>query len=170
MADQEDAECVIKKLIEEYVGDHWAKTKTVCFLSSIGIYLKNSTAENRSVLSKGLREFLRQNPVVRVVKFPGVEQKIGAVPLSVSLPDDVRELFSKINVASDSQNRNIYLGEFWDAFIRPIADIPRYILIDEADLITVRDGPVDGGDGGDIKIFEILSQDLTTRILGWIYC
>ena len=69
MADQEDAEYVIKKLIEEYVGDHWAKTQTVCFLSSIGIYLKNSTAENRSVLSKGLREFLRRIPSFVLLSF-----------------------------------------------------------------------------------------------------
>ena len=159
MTDREEIESTIKKVIEEFVADHWAKTQSACYLSSIGIYLNHMAPESRVALSSGLREFLRQNPVVEVVQFPEVEQKIGAVPLSASLPDDVRELFARQKLTIFSQNRNIYLKDFWDAFIRPIEEFPRYVLVDETNGVTVRDG---SSDGEIHKVYEIRPQDLTT--------
>ena len=161
MIDREDIESKIKDLIERFVDEHWANTQTVCYLSSMGLYLNQAAPDGRAALSKGLREFLRQNPVVHVVTFPGVEQKIGAVPLSIPLPDDVGELFSQKQSTFHFQKRNVYFQEFWDAFIRPIEGLPRYILVDEADRITVHDGHV----GDEIrKAYKIQPQDLTTRI------
>lgn len=161
MTDREEIESQIEKLIEEFVGDHWAKTQSVCYLSSIGIHLNHMAPDNRVAISNGLREFLRQNPVVQVIQFPGVEQKIGAVPLSTSLPDDVRDLFPRKKATTFSQNRNIYLQEFWGAFIRPIEGIPRYVLVDETDGVTVRDG---SSDSEIDNAYEIEAQDLTTRL------
>ena len=155
-------------LIKEYVEKHWGNTQTVCYLSSIGIYLNRIAPENRAVLPKGLVEFLRQNPVVRVVQFPGVAQKIGAVPSSVALPEDVKELFSRSKPTPDIENGNVYLQNFWDAFIRPIEGHSRHIFIDEANRIVVDDGPLDHEtseiDHKTGKPYQILQQDLTISI------
>ena len=161
MVEKDEIESKIEKTIEEFVGDHWKNTQSVCYLSSIGIYLNITLPDSRAVLSKGLREFLRQNPVVQVVQFPGIEQKIGAVPLSVSLPDDIRELFSRQKKMYFAQNRNLYSQDFWNAFIRPIEGLPRYVLVDEIKDITIRDGSADG-EGG--EAYEITPKDLTTRL------
>jgi len=158
MAESEDITSKTKRSIQDYVDKHWANTQAVCYFSSIGIYLNRIVPESRVVLSKGLAEFLRQNPVVRVVQFPEVEQKIGAVPLSVALPKDIRELFPRNRLSSDSRNRNVYLQEFWEAFIRPIEKPPRYVLVEAAGHISVHDGPIDDERGG---IYEIQPHDLT---------
>ena len=161
MMDKDDIESKVKKAIEKFVGEHWASTQSICYLSSIGIYLNATVPDNRLILSKGLREFLRQYLIVQVVQFPGIEQKVGAVPLSVSLPDDIRALFAQRKPTSFSPNRNVYLQEFWDAFIRPIEELSRYVLVDETDGVTIYDGAVDG-EG--YKAYEITPQDLTTKI------
>ena len=161
MVERDEIESTIEKTIEEFVGEHWASTQSVCYLSSIGIYLNVTVPGSRAVLSKGLREFLRQNPVVQVVQFPGVEQKIGAVPLSVSLPDDIKELFSPQKQASFPQSRNVYAQNFWDAFIRPIEGVPRYVVLDESEGVTIREASVAGESG---EAYEITPQDLTTRL------
>ena len=65
MMERDEIESKIEKAIEEFVGEHWASTQSVCYLSSIGIYLNVTVPDSRTVLSNGLREFLRQNPVVQ---------------------------------------------------------------------------------------------------------
>ena len=80
MADAEDIASRIRQLIQEYVGEHWASNQSVCYFSSIGVYLTHTVPERRAVLTKGLGEFLRKILVVRVVQFPDVAQKIGPYP------------------------------------------------------------------------------------------
>ena len=161
MVEKDEIESKIEKTIEEFVGEHWATTQTVCYLSSIGIYLNVTVPGSRAALSKGLREFLRQNPVVQVVQFPGVEQKIGAVPLSVSLPNDIKELFSSQKQTSFPQSRNVYAQDFWDAFIRRIEELPRYVVVDESEGVSIREALAAGESG---EAYEITPQDLTTRL------
>ena len=161
MADIEAIATKTKQLIQEYVDEHWNNTQTVCYHSSIGTYLNRIAPESRAALPRGLGEFLRQNPVVRVVQFPGVAQKIGAVPLSVALPENIAELFSRNIPTPNMENRNVYLQDFWEAFIRPIEGDSRFILVDEADHIAVHDGTLDQENG---EAYEIQPQDLTTSI------
>ena len=157
MVDLEDIESKTKQLIQAYVEEHWAKSQSVCYFSSIGVYLNWCAPETRAVLSRGLGDFLRQNPVVRVVRFPGVAQKVGAIPITVPLPENISDLFSRSKASSSSEHRHVYLQEFWNAFIRPTEGSPRYVLLDEASRISVHDGPVDI----EGKAYEIQSDDLT---------
>ena len=158
MADREDITSRTTQLVQEYVDKHWASNQSVCYFSSIGVHLSRAVPESRAVLTKGLGELLRQNPVVRVVQFPGVAQKIGAIPLSVDLPDDVRELFSRTKSTFGIASSNVYVQEFWDAFIRPIEGPFRNIVVDESNRITVHDGPVEHDAGA---VYTIQSEDLT---------
>ena len=161
MAEIAETESKIKGLIEKFVSDHWASAQSVCYLSAIGVHLKAEVPDCRTVLSTGLRDFLRQNPVVQVVKFPGIEQKVGAVPLAVSLPDDIRELFAGGKQAPSSNSRNVYLQEFWDAFIRPIEGRHRYVHFDEAGCVRISD---ESPDREDSHAYEITPEDLSASL------
>lgn len=161
MGESVDLESKARRLIEDFVKQHWQSTQSVCYFSSIGVFLQQTAPNVRSVMSNGLGEFLRNNPVVRVVQFPGVSQKIGAVPLSVKLPEDVKQLFSGNKATSNWDNRRLYLQEFWDAFVRPIQGERRYVLVDKFQGITVYDGPLDDESG---EAYEILPQDLTAAV------
>ena len=142
--ESKEIEPKIKELIEKFVGSHWENAQSVCYLSTIGSYLNTNLPDYRGACPMGLREFLRQNPVVQVLEFPGVEQKVGAVPLSVSLPDDVRELFSRQSQPPMSKSQRVaYVQEFWDAFFRPIEGSSRYVVLEDSGRVTVRDDPPD---------------------------
>ena len=161
--ESKEIESKIKELIEQLVSSHWESTQAVCYLSTIGLYLHAEIPRDRVAFPMGLREFLRQNPVVQVVEFPGVEQKIGAVPLSVTLPNDVRELFSRPSQPPVLQRqRPAYVQEFWDAFFRPIEGDSRYVLLDEVGRVTVRDELPDEQSG--VSAYEITRQDLTDSL------
>lgn len=161
MADAEDIASKTKQLIQDYVEEHWASTQSACYFSSIGEHLSHTAPESRAALPNGLGEFLRQNPVVCVVQFPGIAQKIAAIPLSVALPEDIRDLFSQSKSTPAIANRAVYMQEFWDAFIHPIEGSIRNIVVDDAGRITVHDGTVQHEAG---TIYKIESQDLTPNI------
>lgn len=161
MADDEDIVSKTKQLIRDYVEEHWADNQSACYFSSIGVHLSRMSPDSRTVLSGGLSEFLRQNPIVRVVQFPGVAQKIAAVPLSVDVPEDVRDLFLRSKSTIALASRNVYIQEFWDAFVRPIKGSIRNIVVDDTNRITVHDGPIEHETGA---VYVIEPQDLTPNI------
>ena len=161
--ESKEIESKIKELIEKRVSSHWESTQSVCYLSMIGLYVNAEIPRDRVAFPMGLREFLRQNPVVQVVEFPGVEQKIGAVPLSVTLPSDVRELFSRPNHPPVlKRQRPAYVQEFWDAFLRPMKGDSRYVLLDDAGRVSVCD-KLPEKEGG-ARVYEITRQDLTDSL------
>ena len=81
------------------------------------------------------------------------------MPLSVSLPDDIRELFARQGEEVVSKSwRTAYVQEFWDAFINPIAEDSRYVILDEGGQLTVRDDLPDNQSG---DVYEITRQDLS---------
>ena len=164
MVESKEIESKIKELIEKFVSNHWETKQSVCYLSAIGLYLNAEIPDFRVAFPMGLREFLRQNPVVQVVQFPGVEQKIGAVPMSVTLPDDVGGLFAARSQPSVlKRQRPAYVQDFWDAFCRPIEGHSRYVVIDEeAGRVTVRDELPDEDSG--FFVYEITRQDLSDSL------
>ena len=161
MDDAEEIATKTKQAIQDFVNDHWNQCESASYFSSIGIHLRRTIPESRTALPNGLGDFLRQNPVVRVVQFPGIPQKIGAVPLSVELPGDIRELFSHRTSTSPYSNRSHYLQEFWDAFIRPIDDSVRSIVVDKENRITVHEGRVQNCSG---TLYTIEPQDLPRNV------
>lgn len=161
MADAEDITSRTKKLIQEYVEAHWTRTQSACYFSSIGTHLSTTVPESRTLMRNGLTEFLRRNPIVRVIQYPGMAEKIAAIPLSVDLPEDVRDLFVQPRAVTVNASQNFYVREFWQAFIRPIDGTIRNILIDDANRITVHDGPLEHESGA---VYQIKPQDLTPSI------
>lgn len=165
MATQEEAEIATSTFIENFVQRHWDKgDRTVCYLSALGVQVKRQVPESKLVLSDGLHDFLRQNQIVKVIQYPGIEQKVGAVPLSVPIPEDVKELFLKRNEpTSNAGSSTSYTQIFWDAFIKPINEEPRFVCINIDGNISVSDGEAKS-DGE--RCFEVKTEDLTQKVIG----
>lgn len=164
MTDQDSPEIKTSKLIEEYVQQHWDDKGTAHYLSNLGSRLKKELPESQKVISDGLAEFIRRNPVVKVVQHPRIYQKIGAVPLSVAVPEQVEELFAK--KASSSTNSDgkwgSYEQAFWDAFIKPIDGEVRFVCVDEAGFEVSDSQPNDDKR----KCYEIRAADQTKELNG----
>jgi hypothetical protein len=159
----EEAESATRQFISKIVADHWAETKSVCYLSAIGAKLKKEIPSSNGVLTDGLTDFLRQNAIVQVVQFPGVVQKIGALPLSVELPEDIKSLFTRNSVRIPSQYQIEYMQEFWDAFIKPIENGTRLVCISNDGKVTITNDENYQTDG---NIFTIDPQDLAVKLEG----
>lgn len=164
MTDQDSPEFQTSKLIEEYVQQHWDEKGTAHYLSNLGSRLKKELPVSQKVITDGLAEFIRRNPVVKVVQHPQIYQKIGAVPLSVSIPDQVEELFAKkASSASNSDGKSgSYEQAFWDAFIKPIDGKVRFVCMNEAGFEVSDNQPIEGKG----KCYEIRAKDQTKELTG----
>lgn len=162
MTVQDSPEIKTSKLIEEYVQEHWDETGTAHYLSNLGSRLKKELPESQKVITDGLAEFIRRNPVVKVVQHPQINQKIGAVPLSVTVPDQIEELFAK--KASSSSNSDgkwgSYEQAFWDAFIKPIDGEVRFVCVDEVGVEVSDNQPIEVKG----KCYEIRAEDQTKEL------
>jgi len=162
MTDPNNAEAKTLRFIEDFVQQHWDELGSVCYLSNLGFRLKNDLPESQKVVADGLHEFLRRNPIVRVVQHPEISQKIGAVPLSVAVPDQIEDLFSKKVSSSSDKKWGSYEQVFWDAFIKPIDGEVRFVCLDDTGI------EVSDGQASDKKedCYEITSQDQTKDLAG----
>lgn len=163
MNDIEGAEEKTSKFIEEFVQRHWDEHSAVCYLSSLGFRLKHDLPESQSVILDGLHEYLRRNPVVTVVKHPDVYEKIGAVPLSVSVPDSPEELFGQKRKPATVDRNASYSQSFWDAFFKPIDGGARFVCLDADGKVEVSDGH--NGEP-EKNCYKILPEDLTSKLQG----
>lgn len=161
--DNNSPEKLTTEFIRNFVQQYWDDYEVVCYLSELGLRLKKEVPESKSFLSEGLRDFLRQNPIVTVIEHPGIKQKIGAIPLSVTPPEDITELFRRKTNESKSDAKPAYVQNFWDAFIKPIENSPRIICIEQDGNITVTDGVMTSKSDG---CYEVTENDLTVKRQG----
>ena len=116
MADEEDIASRTKELIHDYVEAHWTrKPIRLLFLVLSELTYVIPLPKVEQYCPMVLANFCANIPIVRVIQYPGVAQKIAAIPLSVDVPEDLRDLFSQSKSATANANRNVYLQEFWDA-------------------------------------------------------
>lgn len=120
MTTQSTIEQKTKDFIVKTVQNHWDETKNVLMLSTLGVELKKNVPESGEVLREGLSEYLRQNYLVHVVQFPKIFQKVGAVPLSVTVPDDPSPLFKPPRKTAPNDKKPTYKQAFWDSFIEEL--------------------------------------------------
>lgn len=162
MPEERDPDAATSTFIEDFVQQHWDEEGTACYLSNLGSRLKSDLPESQKVVADGLREYLRRNPIVRVVQHPEVYQKIGAVPLSVDIPDRIEELFAKKATSTSEKQRVSYEQVFWNAFINPIDGEVRIVCVGEEGI------EISDGQASEKKehCYEITSQDLTKELPG----
>ena len=162
MTDQASPEIKTSKLIEDLVQQHWDEKGTAHYLSNLGSRLKKEIPESQKAITDGLADFIRRNPVVKVVQHPDIYQKIGAVPLSVTVPEQIEELFAKKASSSSNKKWGSYEQAFWDAFIKPIDGEIRFVCLSDSG-IEVSDGQEIENKG---KCYEITVEDQTKDLAG----
>lgn len=146
----------IQKFIIDLVQERWEKTQKALLLSDLGFALKKTFGDARDVVPRGIKEYLREWPIVQKIEYPGISEKIGLIPNEVSIPDDVTSLFFTKTGREPVEKRPIYKNEFWRAFITPIED-RRYIIIDADETFIVSSEKI----ANDLnQAYEIKKSDL----------
>ncbi len=143
---------VVQDFIRDKVSAHWRQTGTALLLTLIGAALKTDCPESEEVITKGLKRFLTEWQIVRIVEQgPG---KAGAVPLDVA-STNLSELFP---VVSKPIRAALDPG-FWRAFRTPIEG-RRFVLLspDRNHLTGIVD--VKHGDVPEALHYEILQTDI----------
>jgi hypothetical protein len=135
-----NSEKSVRDFIVNFVEAHWARQGTVCYLSALGLRLKREIPNCIEVISDGLAEYLRQNPIVQVVQYPEIKQKIGAVPLEAKLPTDVRLLFSGGAAQSKDLQKFSYRQDFWSTFAKPLDVDKITVHVSEGDDVQISKG------------------------------
>ncbi len=157
----------LRESIAKSVSAHWTATGKAMLLSALGAQLRSSFPNAPSIMPNGLRAFLSSWPTVHVVGHPDIPEKIGAVPLSVQIPEDHREIFGErppwMPVAYRQSRLETphphYAPEFWRAFHTPVVG-RRFVIPPTPENPNLR--IVERNDGSDEPGgCEVLPSDVT---------
>ncbi|MBF7015656.1 hypothetical protein QUC32_28700 (plasmid) [Novosphingobium resinovorum] len=155
MSENENELKLAEKLIIDAVEEHWNKNQRAFLLSTLGSILKRQFGDTSALFPKGLKDFLREWPVVALVQHPDVQEKTGLIPATVPIPDDISALFAKGHPHLSEPNRVSYVQAFWDAFHTPI-EAPRFVSIKTGGFFEIVDGKPDANDVN----YEITAADI----------
>jgi hypothetical protein len=150
----------IKQFITKSVSDHWEVNKSPLLLSSLGLSIRKKFPDFESILQDGLKKYLSLWPIVQIITHPKIIQKIGAIPLGVSLPENIADLFV-ISQNKESFHRQSfgpsYQQDFWNSFVYDFTG-RKYIVINNDNGIW---GIQDNSELQDNHVsFEILETDI----------
>jgi len=152
----------LKEEVNEYivkaVSDAWDKDAKYLLLSQLGSSLKRDLPESEMIMSKGVKDYLRTWPIVQIVDHPEFKEKIGLLPVEISLPDCALDHFPQRSTPKGHTRPPIFQDEFWKAFEQPI-DGKRYIFIKSDGSVVSRDLLADGAPN---DAYEVLSSDLVS--------
>ncbi len=118
----------IRSWLQAEVEEHWRTTNSALLLSQIGVKLRKEFPDFAEQMPNGLKDFLVRWPIAHLGQDPSVTQKIGLVPLSVTLPINQAELFASSRSRPEHPS---FVSTFWRAFTEPIKG-KRFIYIDPA--------------------------------------
>ncbi|CCV10284.1 hypothetical protein [Mesorhizobium sp. STM 4661] len=146
--------------IKASVDDYWASAGIPLLLSSLGWSIRQKIDNSDVVFENGLKRFLLDHPVVQVVTHPTVIQKVGAVPLGITLPEDISELFrdsdrSPVNTVGTKPR--MYSQDFWNSFVYGFPN-KRFVILDphsDTWRISETDITTEGQ-----KAYEIIHSDI----------
>jgi hypothetical protein len=123
-----DTATELEAFIRNEVATFWAANRKAMLLSSLGLVLRRDRPELLATAENGLQRFIERTAIAQIVRHPSQAQKIGAVPLTVPLPDDINELFTSTEHGASRRPRLV--KEFWDAFHTPFVG-SRYVIFDD---------------------------------------
>lgn len=103
----------IKEFVSDIVSRHWDECGRAVMLSSIGVRIKRNFEDFDARSVGGVRDFCKKIPTIKVISFPGIEEKAGLVPADANLPEDLSLVFSN---KSEAVRTPIYARSFWTAF------------------------------------------------------
>ena len=142
----------LEEFIQTAVADHWEAKRRPLLLATLGLLVRRDHADLIAQVSEGLQRFLEQTHIVQVVRHPDQAQKIGAIPLGVSLPADIRSLFDE-NVRP---RRPKLIRTFWEAFHHPFTE-RKFVVLDSDNRVHVVNA---ASPPPNLRSFEILPSDI----------
>lgn len=122
--DRRAIEAFIIKTVESYWNDH----QRAYLLSSLGTLLKREFDDTAIFFPKGVKDFLREWPLVQLVQHPEINEKTGLIPANVPVPKDIPALFIKGKFVSPKELHVSYVQHFWNAFFQPL-EKARYVSV-----------------------------------------
>lgn len=148
----------VRAWIVKRTKDYWDAHDNAFLLSDMGSALRREIPEGSFLMADGLRRFLTTWPIVQVVTHPDMSQKVGAVPLGINLPSDLRQLFSRRRTFRTGTS---FDKDFWRAFFTPLGAKRRFVILPTSEGENLRIVDVDIAPA-DAQAHEILSSDLAT--------
>jgi hypothetical protein len=116
----------LKSNIVQQVTNHWNETATALLLTSLGSNLKRFYPDYKDIIPDGLQSFISDSQCVQLVAHPEVSQKIGLIPLGVTIPEDPRALFE---ARQRQRPPTSFRKDFWEAFHLPTSGRRRFVVI-----------------------------------------
>ncbi|MEH2484361.1 hypothetical protein [Bradyrhizobium sp. AZCC 2230] len=181
MAEREEVREFIAKLVQE----HWTGTGKAKLLSQVGPKIWAAFPDSRFLMPKGLLRFLQGWATVQIIRHPQIPEKIGLVPLGVTLPSETSTLFSEsqmpvgplqpdqltlANHAGAQQEnerralpRRSYLPEFWRAFHVPIEG-QRFVTFPASNGGRPQIVDLPAGTAPEDKHYEITQADVSSSV------
>jgi hypothetical protein len=146
----------IRRRIEEIVSQHWDQTHKALLLSKLGGPIKKQFPNATSVMEMKLRDFVRTCPNLRLIAHPMVSEKIGAIPTSAVIPENVVELFEEA-ASSGPETKPYFARIFWRAFHTPLVE-RRFVIPSRVNRpVRIIEGTVEDGE----MAYEILQSDVS---------
>tara|TARA_R110000751_G_scaffold78436_4_gene158171 strand:- start:1188 stop:1886 length:699 start_codon:yes stop_codon:yes gene_type:complete len=128
-----------KKFIVDEVNKNWESSEKAMLLSDLGVKIKRNITDAEKIITTSLTDFIRQNPVVKTVTYPGIPAKIGAIPLNCSIPVDVTDIFNKKGKNITPSYSYRFPTELWESFHKPIEQ-KRFVLFYSDGTISITNG------------------------------
>lgn len=150
----------IRKWITERVKRNWNSTGKALLLSRLGIELRNTFPNAQDAIPEGLKEFLVNYPVAKIVSHPIIREKIGLVPIDEAIPEEIDSVFSEASSRTPGRQAVRYFPSFWRAFFAPVTGKRRFVIPPSAErpLPMIKDDLNDP----DETAYEILPSDVVT--------
>jgi hypothetical protein len=151
------------KWLQSTVEKKWLDTGKAYLLSQLGLEASRTFPSLKDLMPDGIKRFIGDNSVARIVTHSAISQKVGAIPNSAVEQADPDSLFAR-SLSTPHINRQRYNSQFWRSFHTPLSD-RRFVIITAANEPKVRivertESPAEG------QSFEILSTDIVSNGAG----
>ena len=116
--------------ISEIVQDNWNTNHSAILISAIGIKLRRAYPNFLDLVPHGLKRFIETNAAAQAISYPGIPEKIGLIPMNVTVPSDIKELFKDREI--NEANVFSVASALWKSFHTDISG-KRYVLLNNVD-------------------------------------
>lgn len=122
MTVEDEVEDAISSLVVKY----WEEQQSPYLLSEIGTFTRREFPNFHLPSGFGMKEFCKNISTLQMVVHPRVPQKIGLIPATQAVPEDIATLF---DATKPSTRSPVFVDSFWRAFIDPLK-VKRFVCLD----------------------------------------
>jgi hypothetical protein len=83
----------LARRVEGIVSEHWVATRKAMLLTALGKAIREKHTDLVDYMRPTLRRFIEESHAANIITHPDFFQTQGAIPLTVSVPSDLRPFF-----------------------------------------------------------------------------